>query len=345
MSRRPRVHAVVPTIGASPHLERCLDALLAQQGVELSVVLVEQRRAGAAIPAAVRRLATRGCGFAAAANAGLATAADTPLVALVNDDAVVGAGWLEALCTALLDDPTLGSVQGTNLLGFGPDAPSRSRTLDGVGIAFNRWWQAVQIGHRAQARRLLASVVPGGASEGPREVLGVSATAAIYRREPLERRAEEPGPPTAFDERLESYYEDVDLACRLRAAGLRAAWVPEVTVEHAGSASAGATTGAPRRRLVVRNRLLVLARLLGRRLPAALPRILVRDVVDGWRGGARGLASAAAAWGGALRRLAGFAHAGPPRVPLATLRALSAERATAELLGIGGRPGESGGAR
>ncbi|HVS15915.1 MAG TPA: glycosyltransferase, partial [Thermoanaerobaculia bacterium] len=220
MSARPRVEAVVPTLGASPHLERSLDALLSQRGVAVAVTLLEQRTVAARVPAAVRRLrAAAGRGFAAAANAGLTATAET-LVALVNDDAVVAEDWLERLCATLLAAPGLASVQGTHRLGVAAETAPAPRSLDGVGLAFNRWWQPVQIG-----RDLALPAAPAGLDAlAPLEVLGVSATAALYRRSALENVRLASG--TVFDERLESYYEDVDLACRLRGAGGRAAWVP-----------------------------------------------------------------------------------------------------------------------
>ncbi|HVS63991.1 MAG TPA: glycosyltransferase family 2 protein [Thermoanaerobaculia bacterium] len=359
----PCVDVIVPTIGASPHLEACLDAVLGQQGVGLSVLLVEQRRAHGRVPDCVRRLESSGRGFAAAANAGLA-ATDAPLVALVNDDAVVAEGWLAALAAALVADPGLAAVQGAHLLGVADAAApgaagapadgigdgvggaaagaalvaagETTRRLDGVGLAFNRWWQAVQIGHGLPASALAAAVEAEAPDRGRTfEVFGVSATAALYRRRDLARAALGRGREAAmgFDESLESYYEDVELACRLRACGRRSAWVRGAAVEHAGSASEHASPGPSRERLVLRNRLLVLARLLGRRFPLALPRILARDLIDGARGGGGGLAMAAAAWCGALRRLPAFAHLGPPRVPISTLRGLGAERANDTLIG------------
>ena len=51
----------------------------------------------------------------------------------------------------------------------------------------------------------------------------MSATAAIYRRSALADLGDAGRP---FDARLFAYYEDVDLACRLRAAGHRALRVP-----------------------------------------------------------------------------------------------------------------------
>jgi GT2 family glycosyltransferase len=325
VSRALRVAAIVPTVGASPHLERSLDALLSQSGVALTLTLVEQRPARGRVPSAARRLpAAAGRGFAAAANAGLA-ATDEPLVALVNDDAVVAPEWLERLCAALLEAPELAAVQGTHRLGIPRGDERAARRLDGVGIAFNRWWQAVQIGRDRPLPDAPASLQ----ASAPMEVLGVSATAALYRRAALEQaRPATWGAAAFFDEGLESYYEDVDLACRLRGAGLRAAWVPGAVVDHAGSASAGAAPGAARDVLLARNRPLVVARLLGRRFPAALPRLLARDLADLRRGGPGPML---AAWAGAARRLPRFAHAGPPLISRRTLLALAAEAADAEL--------------
>jgi GT2 family glycosyltransferase len=117
-------------------------------------------------------------------------------------------------------------------------------------------------------------------STPPFEPFGVQATAAIYRRTALERVAFERARP--FDERLESWYEDVDLAGRLRAAGFRARAVPAARALHRGSAT-GATMPWRRRRLLARNRILVVARLTGRRFPALLPRLALRDLIDGVR--------------------------------------------------------------
>jgi hypothetical protein len=360
MSRRPQVDAIVPTIGASPVLEACLDALLAQLDVDLTVLLVEQRSVSDRVPTSVKRLQVPGTGFAAAANAGLRASA-APLAALVNDDAVTEQGWLAALTEAVLGDPELGAVQGTHLLGVGsvaavpPGEPSRR--LDGVGMAFNRWWQAVQIGHgqpvspstvrsrpAAGVHSFKDSWVEDSRAEvSCAEIFGVSATAGLYRRQALDEVARAVSVSNSgargadvFDVSLESYYEDVDLAWRLRASGWRAGWVGAARVEHAGSASELASPGTAKQRLVTRNRVGVLARLLGRRFFVALPRILLRDLIDGARGGARGLTSTASAWSGALRRLPAAAHLGAPRVPIATLRRLGAEHATRMLIG-GGR--------
>ncbi len=64
------------------------------------------------------------------------------------------------------------------------------------------------------------------------EVFAPCAAAAMYRRDALERAG-------GFDERYFCYFEDVDLAFRLRLAGHRCLSVPSSVVRHRGSSSTG----------------------------------------------------------------------------------------------------------
>jgi len=330
-----RTSAVVPTLGTSPHLGRCLAALRAAGGAGLEIVVVAQ---GTAALAPAGRAALDACrpladvwvdsaanlGFTGGTNAGIA-ASRGEWVATVNDDAVVEPGWLAALRDALAADPRAAAAQGTNL------ALADPATLDGLGLAWNRRWQAVQLGHGTPAAD--SRVLPGGP---PAEVFGVSATAALYRRRALDEvalpqrgtaRAGSGSAPAVFDPCLGSWYEDADLACRLRAAGWRALSVPAARALHAGSATGG------RRRLhrfalLHGNRHLVAARLLGRAYLAALPRMAWRDLADLARAAGRGDPDAAAGIvaGGlrAARHLPAYLRLGPPAVPRSELRRLAA---------------------
>ena len=247
-------------------------------------------------------------GFAAAANRGLLEV-KAQFVALVNDDAVVQTGWVGPLLAQLSRDPRLAAAQGVNRLPEG--------RLDGGGIAWNSDWQAIQIGH-GQA------VVP---EPGPRGIFGVSATAALYRHEALVRCA---APTGIFDERLETFYEDVDLAVRLQGAGFGAGLVPAARALHQGSLTTGKD---PVRKwfLLTRNRRWVLARLLGRDFTAARSILDRRDRRDSLgalsrldfarvRGLREGRRAAAA-------RLAEFAHSGEPLVSRQILTAFGAPAA------------------
>ncbi|HVS03103.1 MAG TPA: glycosyltransferase [Thermoanaerobaculia bacterium] len=303
------VTAVVPTLGTSPWLADCVAALRREGGGALELVVVEQPPGG--LPQAVRDLVDRvvalprRAGFAAAANAG-AAASRRPLLALVNDDAVPEPGWLPPLLAHLAATPRAAAVQGASL-----DA-DRPQLAEGCGLAWNRWWQAVQLGRGGPAPDPTAA---------PREVFGVSATAALYRRSALAAVGAADAP---FDAALDTYYEDVELAVRLRGGGWGAAVVPASRVRHAGGGSAEAL-GAARLPLLYGNRHLVLARLLGRAFWPRWPWIALRDVGDGLRH-PRLLGSILAGWSRALRLLPRYARRGPPRPALAELRRFRSPR-------------------
>lgn len=251
--------AVVPTVGKSPWLLACLEALRRQSPV-LEIVVVDQGEAAVEVPPHLADRVSRpgkNLGFAGGVNLGIAETTGQ-FVAVVNDDALVDDGWLDRLVEALAADPRAAAVQGLNVRLADP------AVVDGAGIGWNRWWQAVQLGHGE----------PVEDANEIREVFGVSATAALYRREALQAVSSE---GEVFDSRLGSYYEDVDLAIRLRAAGWRSYLVPSALARHAGSQS-GEALG--RLGLVYGNRHLVLARRFGRGYWPRLPWILLRDVAD-----------------------------------------------------------------
>jgi len=287
------VSAVVPTLGRSPWLAPCLEALRRDGGQSVEVIVVDQGETAVELPAGLADRVLRperNLGFAGGTNLGIAAISETSaeLVATVNDDALVEPGWIAALAAALESDPSAAAAQGVTLL------MNDVERADGCGIAWNRWWQAVQVGHGLPA--------PSD-SEPTREIFGVSATAALFRRTALEAVALD---GDVFDPRLISYYEDVELAGRLRAAGWRALLVPGARARHAGSVTGG-TMSHERWRLIYGNRWLVASRFLGRRLWPRVPWMLLRDVVDLARSAGRGdwsrTSGIAAGWARAVRGL------------------------------------------
>ena len=296
------VDLVVPTLGRSSWLDEVLARLEAGPANGGERLLVRPAAATALERPGWRAVELPGLpGFARAANAGIA-AGTAPLVALVNDDAWPEPGWLAQLQEELELDPRLGAVQGVNL------TADESPRCDGCGIAWNRSWQAIQVGH---------GETPPPAVGASTELFGVSATATLYRRTALAQVALAGG--AVFDLRFESWYEDVELAIRLRAAGWLSRLVPAARTRHRGSQT-GATMPLRRELLVSRNRWWATARLLGRRWPLALPRLLAADLRE---------ASAAARRGNpgrAVLRLAG---------PLAALPALPCYLRTGPALGAG----------
>lgn len=297
--RPPRIRAVVPTLGKSPWLVQSLEALRRQEGVEMEIVLVDQGEIPIELPAGLAdRVAPivrivrpgRNLGFAGGTNFGIAGSGGD-LVATVNDDAMVEPGWAAALAEAMAATGAA-AAQGTNVdLGDPP-------RIDGCGLEWNRWWQAVQIRHGK----------PVTEEEGaePREVFGVSATAALYSRAALEEVSRE---GRFFDPDLISYYEDVELAGRLRRGGFSAIWVPGARALHAGSTTAGVRS-LERWRLIYGNRYLAAARWRGKKFPETSSTMITRDLLDLARAGLTADRAHAlgitAGWRRALRLLPGF---------------------------------------
>ncbi|HEX4953230.1 MAG TPA: glycosyltransferase [Thermoanaerobaculia bacterium] len=295
-----RTSVVVPTLGLSPWLRPCLEALRRDGGEELEILLVAPEAVASQLPAGLADRAVLLPGrpaFAAANNAGFAGARGD-LLGTVNDDAVVEPGWLAALSAALVANPGVAAVQGVNLRMEDPEV------VDGWGLEWHQRLEAVQLGTGG----------PPPPDTPPFEVFGVSATAALYRRSALEAVALAPG--VFFEPRLGSYYEDVELAGRLREGGWAALAVPAARVHHAGTAT-GARMPVARYRWLFGNRHLVVARRLGRRFWGRLPRLVATDLghlVRALAGGNWALVvGIPLGWLRALRLLPAFAHGGPPQ--------------------------------
>jgi GT2 family glycosyltransferase len=140
---------------------------------------------------------------------------------------------------------------------------------------------------------------PIAALQGAADPLGPTGGAALYRRAAFERAG-------GFDERIFAYYEDLDLALRMRNAGGRCRLAPGARGLHAYSETLGANTGrkyaltgwsrgyllrvygfAARPRLLARaivvEAVICAGQILSRRTAMGL-----RGRLRGWRAGRRG---------------------------------------------------------
>lgn len=157
-------------------------------------------------------------GPAANYNAGFAVAAGEYLVVL-NEDAEVTPDALEKLRAHMQAHPRCGMC-GPRLV-YPDGTPQRScNRFPGVDSVFKRLvLQAF----------LSGPWVDGGYRQELEDVPfspdWIMATSLMIRRAALDQV----GP---YDEQFEIYYEEVDLACRLRRAGWEIAWVPGAVVRH-----------------------------------------------------------------------------------------------------------------
>jgi len=217
------VAIVVVNWNSGTLLERCLAAVSAQTRAPRRVLVVDNGSTDGSERAARERLGVEllalgtNLGFAAANNRGIARAGDCDWVALLNPDAFPEPGWLEALVRAAVGDPRFALLASRQVLA---DDPSR---LDGTGdvytVAGLAWRR-----HHGQAA--------AGTDLDPKEVFSPCAAAALYRRDAVIEAG-------GFDESFFCYFEDVDLAFRLRLAGHRCLYVPDAVVRHLGSAASG----------------------------------------------------------------------------------------------------------
>ncbi len=218
------VAVVVVDWNAGGLVRRCLEALGRQTVRPAAVVLVDNASRSETwrhvprgqTPAEIARLPTNR-GFAAGANLGIALAAGAEWIALLNPDAFPEPDWLERLLAAAAACPEYSCFASRQLMADDP------RHLDGTGDAYAVCGFGWRHRHGAPA---------AGTDLLPEEVFGPCAAAALYRRRALEEAG-------GFDESFFCYFEDVDLAFRLRLAGHRCLYVPDAVVHHVGSASSG----------------------------------------------------------------------------------------------------------
>ncbi len=215
---------VVPTLGVSTRLERCLASIAAQVLPFAQVLVVDDgggeevsgRLAGGPDVRVLRH--ARRQGFAAAVNTGIRAALAGPAVsavALVNDDVRLDPGWHRAAAAALGAAEDLGACATVVVQARDPER------LDSAGIDWRAGASADNRGHGERPPD------PGSPVE---EVWGASAAAALYRRELFERVG-------LFDESFTCYQEDVELALRARVCGWRCVLAPAARAEHDGFAS------------------------------------------------------------------------------------------------------------
>lgn len=161
----------------------------------------------------------RNAGFAGANNAAARAAAGCDLIALLNADAFPEPDWLAALVEAAEARPDVAVFASRMFTAHDPEL------LDGAGDDFH---VSGLVWRRGQGQR--AAAVPE--SERPGEVFSACGGAAMYRRDAFLAAG-------GFDEAFHGYYEDTDLAFRLRLLGHRVHYVPGAVVHHVGSGTAG----------------------------------------------------------------------------------------------------------
>ena len=222
----PRVSAIVVSYNTRDDLLRGLEALLAQTGVSLDVIVVDNASTDGSVDAVRGRhpevrliVNTANLGFSRANNLGL-RAARGPHVLVVNSDCEVRPGAVGTLCAILEARPDVAIVgprtvgtDGAPQVSFGPSLTPLAEWRQGQLV------RGVKAGDAAALRRARAL------ADHEQEPDWVSASCFLARREALDAVG-------GFDESFFLYEEDVDLCLRVRRAGWRVVYTPTAEVVH-----------------------------------------------------------------------------------------------------------------
>ena len=205
-------------------LSRCLAAIKAQSLAPACVVVVDNgsdeaiAKLDGVLPKNVHyiRLAEN-TGFAHANNLAVEQMKECDWIALINPDAFPQPDWLEQLGNAARRRPEFAFFSSLTVTDEYPDY------LDGTGDVYHVSGIAWRRGY---GRHIAKTHIV------EEEVFAPCAAAAMYRRDAWEEAG-------GFDEDYFCYFEDVDLAFRLRLLGYRCLFVPTAVARHIGSVTSG----------------------------------------------------------------------------------------------------------
>jgi N-acetylglucosaminyl-diphospho-decaprenol L-rhamnosyltransferase len=250
---------VIPTFNGRDRLERLLLSLA--PGGEFEVVVVDNasgdetaERVRRGFPAVELVELPENRGFGRAVNAGVAAATGDPLVFL-NNDCVCDPEFVPRLAAAI--EPGSGAVMAAGVL----RNRDRPELIDTAGICVDSTLLVYDY-----LNGQLVSVLEGPVADP----LGPCGAAAAFDRAAFLEAG-------GFDEELFAYWEDVDLALRLRVAGATCALVRDARGTHDHAATLG--SGSKRKNYLMGFGRGYVLRKWGVVTPRRLPKVLAREFV------------------------------------------------------------------
>lgn len=210
-------------------LKNCLEALAVQTFKDFQTFLVDNGSVDGSVEFIqenypwVKIISLKeNTGFAKGNNIGIAKALEdekTEYIVTINNDTAADEFFLERLVASAKENPLAGSVAPKVKYFY------EENLIDSVGVLVHRDGGGVNRGNKD---------VDQGQLDKKEEIFGVCAGAALYRRKALEEVAEN---GEFFDELFFAYFEDLDLAWRLRLFGWTAVSCPEAIIKHIHSAT------------------------------------------------------------------------------------------------------------
>jgi GT2 family glycosyltransferase len=210
-------------------VQACLASIRAQTYTDYSLVIFDNASSDNSrelirqfAPRATLIFEKENIGFSRAHNH-VIRSTESDFIFILNQDCVLPGDYIDR-CVATLGNGTMrSSVTGSLVRTDGLTDVPQNGTVDTLGLCITRSFHVANRG-----AGLPASAIP----PQPFEVFGVSATAALYRRQALEDIAHHIGSPEYFDEDFFMYKEDVDLAFRLHQRGWEAWCEPRARGSH-----------------------------------------------------------------------------------------------------------------
>lgn len=226
MAKNHQVTVVIPNWNGRQWLEVVLPSLAKQRFKGFRTVVVDNGSSDGSVeymhqhwPDVEVILLAKNIGFAPAVNKGIEVA-DTPYVALLNNDIELDPAWLKELVAAAEKHPEAGSV-ASKLLDF----KDRTR-FESAGIDFSWYATPVKRGDNKPDE---------GQFDEPMWIFAAIAGAALYRRQALEDVG-------LFDNDFFAYHEESDWSFRAQLRGWKCWYEPSAVAYHVGGATSGRIT-------------------------------------------------------------------------------------------------------
>lgn len=223
---------VIATWNGKQYLRGCLDSLERQTDQSFHTIVAENGSTDSTLDMLKNEYPNiswirfvENTGFARANNAGIRAALKEKHIRFIitlNNDTEMDSDYIAKIREAAIENINKGiaSVQPKVLNYY------RQKEIDATGVVTAHEFSAINRGR---------GEYDSGQYDDKKDILGPSASAALYTREALEKSML----PFEgyFDQDYFAYYEDVDLLWRLRFLGYKSIFVPEARVYHVHSAT------------------------------------------------------------------------------------------------------------
>lgn len=227
---------VIANWNGKEYLKDCFDSLAGQACKNFKIIFVDNGSVDGSAdfvrekyPETEIIQLEKNAGFAYPYNLGMKKALEDKNienVIVLNNDTKLDEKYLEEMLSSAKRHPDAGSIQPKILNFF------EKNKIDCAGILLSFDGVAT---NRGYGERDL------GQFEKEEEIFGANAAAALFTREALEKTQFRPG--EYFDNSYFAFYEDADLAWRMRLAGFKSYYSPKAVVHHVHSATANKISG------------------------------------------------------------------------------------------------------